>query len=243
MANDYRPIRIVQPDLYQTDHRVFRSRSSPNLQPTVFKSPRLVLNHIFAFPPNRDTLGGTAYFIVENGTGVLIDCPAWNDGTHQFLRDHGGVSCLFITHRGGIGKAQEIQDAFGCNLVIQEQEAYLLPSAQVTPFQQELTICDRCTALWTPGHSPGSACLYYNQEGGVLFSGRHLLPNPEGEPVPLRVSKTFHWQRQLRSLQFLLDRFTPDTLNYICPGANTGALRGKGAINQAYQRLSQIDRV
>lgn len=209
----------------------------------MFKSPRPVLNHIFAFPPNRDTLGGTAYFIVENGAGVLIDCPAWNDVTHQFLRDHGGVSCLFITHRGGIGKAQEIQEAFGCKLVIQEQEAYLLPSAQVTPFQRELAIGDRCTAIWTPGHSPGSACLYYNQEGGVLFSGRHLLPNSEGEPVPLRVSKTFHWQRQLRSLQFLLDRFTPDTLSYICPGANTGALRGKGAIDQAYQRLSQIDLV
>ncbi|EDX71729.1 hypothetical protein MC7420_2395 [Coleofasciculus chthonoplastes PCC 7420] len=57
------------------------------------------------------------------------------------------------------------------------------------------------------------------------------------------MSKTFHWQRQLRSLQFLLDRFTPDTLSYLCPGANTGALRGKGAIDQAYKHLSQIDRV
>jgi len=207
----------------------------------VFKSPRLVLDSIFAFPPNRDTLGGTAYFIVENGGRVLIDCPAWHEGTQQFLQDHGGVSCLFITHRGGIGKAQDIQDAFGCQLVIQEQEAYLLPSAQVTSFERELAISEHCTAIWTPGHSPGSACLYYNQEGGVLFSGRHLLPNSEGEPVPLRVSKTFHWQRQLHSLQFILDRFTPDTLTYICPGANTGALRGKGAIAHAYQRLSQIN--
>ena len=39
----------------------------------------------------------------------------------------------------------------------------------------------------------------------------------------------------------LRDRFTPDTLNYICPGANTGALRGKGTIERAYQRLTQLE--
>jgi hypothetical protein len=39
----------------------------------------------------------------------------------------------------------------------------------------------------------------------------------------------------------LRDRFTPETLNYICPGANTGFLRGNGVIDEAYRRLSQLD--
>jgi hypothetical protein len=68
-----------------------------------------------------------------------------------------------------------------------------------------------------------------------------LLPNQQGEPVPLRTSKTFHWLRQLRSVQSLIDRFTPATLAYICPGANTGYLRGKRAIDQAYERLARLD--
>jgi glyoxylase-like metal-dependent hydrolase (beta-lactamase superfamily II) len=205
------------------------------------KLPRAVLNSIYAFPPNRDTLGGTSYFIVRNENNILIDCPALEQTNLDFLRSHGGVRWLFITHRGAIGKTAEIQSALGCEVVIQEQEAYLLPGLTVTTFGNELTLDPTAQVIWTPGHSPGSSCLYYNHLGGVLFSGRHLVPNLQGEPVPLRTAKTFHWPRQLKSLQYILEHFTPETLEYLCPGANTGFLRGKGAIAQAYQRLSQFE--
>lgn len=205
------------------------------------KQPQAVLDAIFAFSPNRDTLGATAYFIVENDFNILIDCPAIDEVNLEFLQQHGGVRWLFITHRGAIGKAEELQKAMGCDIVIQEQEAYLLPGLEVTTFGGEFTLGPNATAIWTPGHSPGSSCLHYAADGGVLFAGRHLLPNQQGEPVPLRTSKTFHWGRQLRSVELLIDRFTPDTLSYICPGANTGFLRGQRAIARAYDRLSQLD--
>lgn len=230
----------MQPDFPQKDNFI-PPQGSPSNRHAALKPPRHVLNTIFAFPPNRDTLGGTAYFIVKNSVNLLIDCPAWNETNEQFLREQGGVSLLLLTHRGGIGKVQEIQQAFGCKVLIQEQEAYLLSGLDVIPFQHELLINSSCRAIWTPGHSPGSSCLYYNDAGGVLFSGRHLLPNQQGELVPLRTSKTFHWQRQIQSVQVLIEHFTPETLSYICPGANTGGLRGKGVIDQAYYRLTQLD--
>lgn len=202
-----------------------------------------MLENIFAFPPNRDTLGATAYFIVENQMNILVDCPATDEANLAFLRSLGGVRSLLITHRGAIGRVKEIQEAFGCDILIQEQEAYLLPGLKVAAFQQELVLSPRCQAIWTPGHSPGSSCLYYSGNDGVLFSGRHLLPDRQGAPVPLRMAKTFHWPRQLKSVQSLTDRFTPETLNYICPGANTGFLRGKRAIEQAYQQLASLDLV
>ena len=205
------------------------------------KQPRAVLDTVFSFPPNRDTLGATAYLIVENESPILVDCPAWDEENLQFLCDRGGVSWLFITHRGGIGKVREIQEAFGCKVLIQAQEAYLLPKIEVTTFRQEFTLSPQIKAIWTPGHSPGSSCLYYSGEGGVLFSGRHLVPDKEGLPVPLRTSKTFHWPRQVRSTKLLLESFSPETLNYICPGANTGFLRGKRAIDLAYQHLANLD--
>ncbi|MBH8564199.1 MBL fold metallo-hydrolase [Nostoc sp. CENA67] len=204
------------------------------------KPPHAVLNSIFAFPPNRDTLGGTSYFIVRNEGNILIDCPALVQTNQDFLRSHGGVRWLFLTHRGAIGQTAELQQAMGCEIMIQEQEAYLLPGLTVTTFAQEFTL-PTAQLIWTPGHSPGSSCLYYSDLGGVLFSGRHLLPNQQGEPMPLRTAKTFHWPRQIKSLQSLLDRFTPETLQYICPGANTGFLRGKGIIDNAYQRLASLD--
>jgi glyoxylase-like metal-dependent hydrolase (beta-lactamase superfamily II) len=221
-----------------------------NLSPQqLIKPPRLIFEGIFAFPPNRDTLGGTAYLIVGSVTpepsrtpeNLLIDCPAWNSVNQEFLQQQGGVRWLFLTHRGAIAKAREIQQVFGCEIVIQEQEAYLLPGLTVTPFQQQLVLSPQTQAIWTAGHSPGSACLHSTAHGGILFTGRHLLPNAQGEPVPLRIAKTFHWPRQIQSLQRLRDRFTPQTLRYICPGANTGFLRGKGAVDRAYDRLTQLD--
>nr|WP_293189889.1 MULTISPECIES: MBL fold metallo-hydrolase [unclassified Microcoleus] len=210
-------------------------------QSSVSKQPRLVLENIFAFPPNRDTLGATAYFIVENESNILVDCPAWDEINLAFLRENGGVRLLFLTHRGAIAKAREIQEATGCDILIQEQEAYLLPGLQLTVFEREFAVSDRIKALWTPGHSPGSSCLYDTGSGGVLFTGRHLLPNREGAPVPQRTPKTFHWPRQINSVQSIIDRFSPSTLQYICPAANTGFLRGKGSIDRAFEQLTNLD--
>ncbi|MBX9253171.1 MBL fold metallo-hydrolase [Desmonostoc muscorum CCALA 125] len=196
---------------------------------------------IFAFPPNRDTLGGTSYFILRNESNILIDCPTLDQANQDFLAAHGGVGWLFLTHRGAIGKTAEIQQIFDCKVLIQEQEAYLLPGLTVTSFSQEFTLDAKTQVIWTPGHSPGSSCLYYSELGGILFSGRHLVPNQQGQPVPLRTAKTFHWPRQIKSVRSLLERFTPESLEYICPGANTGFLRGKRAIDGAYQHLASLD--
>lgn len=206
------------------------------------KSPRAILPGIFAFAPNRDTLGATAYFIVDKSGKILLDCPPWNETSQEFLLANGGVDCLVISHRGGIGKrVQQIQQQLNCEVILQEQEAYLLPEVNVSSFEQTLSLSPQLEIIWTPGHSPGASCLYWQNHGGVLFSGRHLLPKSATEIVPLRTAKTFHWWRQLDSVAKLRDRFTADTLQYIIPGANTGYLRGKGYVDNAYQCLGDLD--
>lgn len=219
--------------------------TSSSATPHRTKPPRLVLttegdrpSTLYAFPPNRDTLGGTAYLLMES-VNILIDCPAWDESTQTFLAQQGGVQFLCLTHRDSIGKAQAIQKALGCAIVIQEQEAYLLPGTPVTPFTQDLTLTPTTRALWTPGHTPGSACLYHSGFGGVLFTGRHLLPTPQGTLAPIQTAKTFHWPRQQRHVQRLIDEFTNDTLHWICPGANTGFLRGKLALADGYRQLAE----
>ncbi|MGF1535054.1 MAG: MBL fold metallo-hydrolase [Elainellaceae cyanobacterium] len=202
---------------------------------------RPVFETVFAFPPNRDTLGGTAYLVIDPDAGnILIDCPPQSDEVQKFLTHH-GVGAIVITHRDGIGQVQPLRSQFSCPLIIQEQEAYRLPKLNPVTFQHEHRLGSGAQLIWTPGYSPGSACLYLEREGGVLFTGRHLLPNKLGQPVPLRLAKTFHWYRQLKSVQILRDRFTPETLRYICPGASTGLLRGRRAIDQAYAHLDVLD--
>ncbi|MGD1863104.1 MAG: MBL fold metallo-hydrolase [Phormidesmis sp.] len=210
------------------------------------KPPQPVFETVFAFAPNRETLGGTAYLICEQDTNghsanILVDCPAINQTNQAFLTEKGGVHTLFITHRGGMAQVKALQDIFSCRVVVQEQEAYLLPTVSTEPFHRDRTLSSTSRIFWNAGHSPGSASLYHSPYGGVLFTGRHLLPVKGGAPSPLRLSKTFHWPRQLRSAQQLLTDFNADTLGTLCPGANTGFLRGEKKISQAYAQLQSID--
>lgn len=205
------------------------------------KQPRAVIEDVFAFSPNRKTLGGTAYFIVRKDGNILVDAPSWIEETQDFVIDHGGAACVFITHRDAIGEAKQIQADLGCEIIIQEQEAYLLPDLSVKRFEHEIVIGNGVMGLWTPGHTPGSSCLYLDRAGGVLFTGRHVLPNGVIAPAPLRTAKTFHWFRQLESIAALREQFTHETLARICPGGSTGYLRGQLAIEDAYHQLCQLD--
>ncbi len=206
------------------------------------KCPKQIFDGIYAFPPNRDILGGTAYFLVNAQGNTLIDFPPWHQETQKFLEDLGGIRWLIFTHRGGIGnKVLTFQKYFGCEVVINHREAYLLPEVEKTAFEKEYTISSHLKVIWTPGHSPGSSCIYYNVFGGILFSGRTILPTADGGISPLRTAKTFHWLRQLRSIENLRLLFSPDTLDYICPGASTGYLRGRGFIPNAYQILRNLE--
>jgi glyoxylase-like metal-dependent hydrolase (beta-lactamase superfamily II) len=214
--------------------------------PVLTKAPQAVFETIFAFSPNRETLGGTAYLIVEKdaagkSANILIDCPALSDSHQDFIAKQGGIGTLFITHRGGMAQVKAFQALFGARVLVQEQEAYLLPTVNPETFAGDRSLSPTSRVFWAAGHSPGSACLYHSQYGGVLFTGRHLLPDRSGAPRPLRLAKTFHWPRQLRQAQSLLDKFTPDTLSYICPGASIGFLHGEKKIAQAYSQLQQID--
>lgn len=225
--------------------------SEINSSPGNTKSPRSILPGIFAFAPNRDTLGATSYLIVNKSGNILLDCPAWNNVNQEFIQSQGGIDVLVISHRGGMGnRVKQMQQALDCQVLVQEQEAYLLPEVKVTSFVDSLVIGSDLELIWTPGHSPGSTCIYWRQQGGLLFTGRHLLPKSKTEIIPLRTAKTFHWGRQLNSIAQLRDyaphtcngeHFSQDNLQYILPGANTGYLRGKGYINHAYEQLQALN--
>ncbi|MEO0538490.1 MAG: MBL fold metallo-hydrolase [Cyanobacteria bacterium P01_A01_bin.123] len=210
------------------------------------KKARQVFETIFAFPPNRATLGGTAYLVLDHHeqhqpANILVDCPPWNDQTIRFIEINGGIRWLTITHRGAAGAAKQFQRHFQCAIVVQEQEAYLLPGCDVQTFHENLRLTALSDLRWTPGYSPGSSCLYHWRYGGVLFSGRHLLPTHTGKPQPIRFSKTFHWPRQLHQVDRLRTSLSEVDLSYICPGANTGFLRGNYAIASAHQSLQSLD--
>ncbi|MFN6185294.1 MAG: MBL fold metallo-hydrolase, partial [Microcystis sp.] len=114
------------------------TESSPLEVSKTTKPPRLILEGLYAFSPNRETLGGTSYRMVENTGNSLVDCPSGEESERDFLLEK-GVRYLFFTHRGGQGKQSDsLQSWLDCEIILQEQEAYLLPHRQITVFQQQI---------------------------------------------------------------------------------------------------------
>ncbi len=221
------------------------SQPLPILNPSSFpeggKAPQPVLPQVWAFAPNRDTLGGTAYFLQHPQGNILIDSPPWRSTTADFLQAQGGVSHLLISHRGGMAQVSAWQEALGCQVWVQEQEAYLVPGVTVHTFQDDANPIAEVRGLWVPGHSPGSTCWYWPHQGGILFTGRHLLADRHGNPQPLYTRKTFHWPWQLEQVRRICEEFDETTLQHLCPGANIGLLQGRGTIHPAYDRLKNLD--
>jgi len=186
---------------------------------------------VYRWKPNRATGGGSSYLLRLDQGNVLIDTPAWSEENAQILSDLGGMTYWVLTHRGGIGEVKPWYQHFGPQVALHEQEAFLFDGPVALPFRNDTSLLPGLELVWTPGHSPGSTCIRY---ADMLFSGRHLLPDSQGRPRPLRLAKTFHWPRQLRSVQKLL---SGPPFSSIYPGAAVGLLRGKPRIENGWEQL------
>ena len=61
----------------------------------------------------------------------------------------------------------------------------------------------------------------------LLFCGRLLIPLAPGRLGPVRHGRTFHWPRQLLSLERLRAWIPSDALPQLASGSALGALRGE----------------
>ena len=212
------------------------------------RPPREVRPGLWLFAPNRDSQGGSAWWLDHPGpgaaTGVLIDCPAWTEANLAFLQAR-GLGRLVLTGRLGHGRTRRFQDALGWPVTVQEQEAYLLPGVQqLQGFAGELELWDGLRLLWTPGPSPGACVLLAeaaNPRDALLFCGRLLSPLAPGQAGPLRTSRSFHWRRWLQSLERLRAWLPPQTPGWLASGAGLGGRRGEALLPHGWDLLQRLD--
>jgi glyoxylase-like metal-dependent hydrolase (beta-lactamase superfamily II) len=185
---------------------------------------------------------------------VLVDCPAFNQANLAMLEQRTaavGPGTLVLTSRDGHGRCRRFQEALGWRVLVQEQEAYLLPGVkQLTTFSEEHRLGSGVRMLWTPGPTPGASvvnvCVASPADpAGLdgLFCGRLLLPVAPGQLTPLRTARTFHWPRQLASLGRLRDWLPLHSPQWIATGGGLGALRGEKLVMDGAKALAQLDLV
>lgn len=205
------------------------------------RPPQPVRDGLWVFAPSRDSLGGTAWWLETAGGGVLIDCPGYTEANLAFLAGQPGGRIL-LTSREGHGRCRRFQEALDWPVLVQEQEAYLLPGVKrLESFGQEAEPQPGLRLLWTPGPTPG-ACVIHATEPDGLFCGRLLVPTAPHRAAPLRTPRTFHWPRQLRSLERLRAWLPAGSPRWIASGAALGALRGARLIEGGSQLLEEVVR-
>ena len=182
---------------------------------------------LWAFPPSRDSDGGTAWLLHTSGGGsVLVDVPLLSDEHLSWLQQQ-PPGWIVLTHRQGHGRCRRLQEQLGWPVLVQEQEAYLLPNVSaLDTFAVDHVTASGLRLLWTPGPTPGS-CVVHAPAADLLFCGRLLTPLAPGRLGPLRHGRTFHWPRQLGSLQRLRGWIPSDARPQLASGAGLGALRGE----------------
>lgn len=214
-------------------------------EPEAGRPPREVQPGLWLFAPNRDTQGGSSWLLARPEGDLLIDCPAITQANLNFLAERAGGGTVVLTSREGHGRCRRVQDATGWPVLVQEQEAYLLPTVQeLVPFVSEHTLAPDIRLLWTPGPTPG-ACVLHAQGswGDLLFCGRLLLPVGPGALAPLRTSRCFHWPRQLASVGRLRDWLPAGSPEWIACGGGLGALRGAALVEGGAAVLAALDLV
>ena len=214
------------------------------------RPPRPVLERLWLFAPNRDTQGGSAWWLecADGTTGVLIDCPAWTEANLAFLQERSASlrsACIVLTGRDGHGRLRRFQAALGCPVHVQGQGAYLLPGVQnLQPFAAGFSLQPGLQLIWTPGPTPGAAVLLAAAPAladSILFTGRLLSPVAPGVLAPLRTRRSFHWGRWLRSLEQLRADLPAGAPRWLASGAGLGALRGEALVPEGSSVLAQLN--
>jgi glyoxylase-like metal-dependent hydrolase (beta-lactamase superfamily II) len=194
------------------------------------RPPLQVRDDLWLFPPNRDCQGGSSWWLNIDPEPVLIDCPPLTQATITALKELAAnrQARIMLTSREGHGRLRRLQEQLDWPVLVQEQEAYLLPNVErLDCFKDEHTTASGLRLLWTPGPTPGSAVVLAPAPFELLFCGRLLTPLAPGCLGPLRHGRTFHWPRQLSSLAKLRSWIPPESSPQLASGAALGALRGE----------------
>jgi glyoxylase-like metal-dependent hydrolase (beta-lactamase superfamily II) len=211
---------------------------SPPLE--VGRPPQSVFPGLWLFAPSREIGGGSAWLLDTDAGRVLIDTPALTEANRDVLVAQPPCWHL-LTSREGHGRARRWQQLGGWRVLVQEQEAYLLPGVErLETFSHEAEPVPGLRLLWTPGPTPG-ACVVWSAAMDGLFCGRLLVPIAPARLAPLRTSRTFHWPRQLQSVAKVRAWLPPTSPGWIATGAGLGALRGEKLVDRGRTLLDGID--
>ncbi len=176
---------------------------------------------LWVFPPNKSCNFSNSWWVETGSDPVLIDCPSFSNEVIEELKkmSYGRKATILLTNKESHGDIVDIQDQMDWPVLIQEQEAYLLPTVnRLKSFSEGHVTSSGLRLLWTPGPTPGSCVIFVPPPINVLFCGRLLIPIASNKLSVFRTKKTFHWTSYEKSVRKLRDWLPREPLPLLASG-------------------------
>ena len=154
--------------------------------------------HIKGILGNEDIVN--TYFLVAGGEGLLVDAGREAETDARVIIDRWRelgeprMKGIILTHAhpDHTGAAELLRDFWNApismhpadKVLLERTDSPLVPDKELSDGQELDTPLGSATVLHTPGHSPGSVCLYF-EGSGLLITGDQVLTNGTvfvGEP-------------------------------------------------------------
>lgn len=136
-----------------------------------------VSEHSLRFPDQKfygSSVG--AYLIEDEEQVVLVDGPQFlTDANEDFILSFGKPIVIFMTHGPTGGVAAMLRDVHGLEIYLHhgDIDSEWLTCTPTKVFSEGFNLSPSLQVIHTPGHSPGSCCLY-DRRTKVLYTGDHV---------------------------------------------------------------------
>ncbi len=143
-----------------------------------------ISENIYRFP--QQTFGGSevgSYLINDSDSLVIIDGPQNLTEEHEdFIASFNKPVKVFLTHNPTGGDADKLQKSHSAKIYLHQadKDGYWLTVKPDYLIRGGYKLTKNLKIIHTPGHSPGSSCLY-DTNSKTLFSGDHLEGDIQGE--------------------------------------------------------------
>jgi glyoxylase-like metal-dependent hydrolase (beta-lactamase superfamily II)/rhodanese-related sulfurtransferase len=153
-------------------------------QKTVQDKKYKISSNVYRFPDQTFySESVNSYFIDEDDSIILIDGPQNLTEQHEdFIQHTGKPIKILLSHNPTAGNAKKLQTKYKAKIYLHENDR----NGSGLTAKPDLLIKDgyrlskNLTVIHTPGHSPGSVCLY-DSNNKILFTGDHIQGNTKGK--------------------------------------------------------------
>ncbi|XP_066333019.1 uncharacterized protein [Miscanthus floridulus] len=147
---------------------------------------------------SQDSFGATSYLVIHPQGNILIDSPRYTQKLANNIEKLGGARYMFLTHIDDVADHRKWAERLKCERIIHSED--MAEATADVEWKLEgngpWNIGTDFELIYTPGHTPGSVCLYYKSLK-VLFTGDHVAKSEESDDLILFLM----YNRQPVSLQ------------------------------------------